>query len=1114
MRVKNYSFLLFITLLINSCGQQQKPSASVLFTRLPGEESGIHFKNTITESPDDSTLLLEFAYMGGGVGIGDFNNDGLKDIYFTANQVSSRLYINKGNNRYEDITEKAGVATTAWATGVSIADVNADGYDDIYVCTFGKNLQQRTKNLLFINQRNLTFKEESTAYNLDDSSYSTQAAFFDYDRDGDLDMYLLNYMLNGPNANSIYPRNLTGTSPANDKLYRNDGNLHDNGHPYFTDVTKEAGIKDDGYGLGIVISDLNNDTWPDIYVSDDFLSNDFLWINNQDGTFTNQVSSAMKHQSYSGMGVDAADINNDRLADIVTVDMLPENNERKKISYSFMNYERYQMERSMNYEPEFMRNMLQLNNGVRHGEIPYFSEIGQLAGISETDWSWSVLMADFDNDCHKDIHITNGIGRDFINADFVQFTSTVAGMGDEAAKKKIIREKLAALEHVKLQNYFYRNNGNLTFSHLPDSAGFNDRSMSNGAAWADLDNDGDLDLVVNNINEEAFVYINNTDTSQHYLQIQLEGDSLNRHALGAQIMVWTGDIMQVQEQSPVRGYLSTVDTKLTFGLGKNTKADFIFIRWPDGKEETYGDIAADTLLVIHKGDKFVSSSMKISAAPRPFEEITAGISYLHKETEFNDFGVQRLLPQKYSQLGPFITTGDINGDGLEDFFVGGGFNSSGKFFIQQTNGGFISKSLTDSIKMQEDMDCLLFDADGDKDLDLIVTCGDLRYEDNSPYYVPRLYMNDGKGNFTLNAAAIPSSVGAIAGCVAASDYDGDGDNDLFIGGRVAKQYPLSPKSFILQNDEGIFKDVTAAVCAPLQKGGMITAAVWTDLNNDKQPDLVVAGEWMPIRFFKNNKGKLEDATELAGLKASTGMWRSLAAADIDKDGDIDLVAGNLGLNCNYHVSAKYPMKMFAKDIDNNGSIDPVMFYHIKTEKGERRLSPAIGKDMLTSQVPSLKKKFVLHKEYINTGVDDIFSDRTNLLELTCEETATCYIENLGNGIFFKHILPVEAQFAPVNTILCDDFDKDGHTDLLLAGNEYQTEVMTGRYDASFGLLLKGNSNRNFIAYGPAYSGFIVDGDVKNMKLLNTPKAGKLVVVAVNNDSLKTFRVALRQPQER
>lgn len=1111
MPYRNTFLLLFAISLYTSCSNEKQPT---LFTQLSPATSGIHFKNIITEALTDSSLILEFAYMGGGVGIGDFNNDGLKDIYFSGNQVSSRLYINKGNNQFEDITEKAGVGTNIWATGVSIVDINADGYDDIYVCAFGKNLTTRAKNLLFINQKDLTFREEAELYGLADSSYSTQATFFDYDKDGDLDMYLTNYMLNGPNANTIFPRNLTGTSPANDRLYRNDGIANGSDHPHFTDVTLEAGIKEDGYGLGVVVSDFNNDNWPDIYVSDDFLSNDFLWINNQDGTFTNTIAASLKHQSYSGMGADVADINNDALPDIATMDMMPETNERKKVTFSFMSYERYQMERNMHYEPEFMRNMLHLHNGTRasgNKSIPFFSEIGQLAGISETDWSWSVLMADFDNDGYKDMHVTNGIGRDFINADFVQFTTTVAGMQDEAARKQIIKEKLASLEHVRLKNYFFLNNTDLTFRNVADSVGMGTISMSNGAAWADLDNDGDLDLVINNINQEAFVYINNArqqPVANHYLQLELQGDSLNRKGIGCKIFVYTKNGVQLQEQMPVRGYLSTMDTKITFGIGRETTVDSVHVLWPDNKMNRLYQVPADTLLIINKQDAATYYDVPAEQTPPLFQDVTGryGLQYRHKETEFNDFAVQRLLPQKYSQLGPFITTGDVNGDGLEDFFVGGGFNASGYCFIQQPNGSFVAKPLHGPGKMQEDMDCLLFDADGDNDKDLLITCGDVRYEENAPWYVPRLYRNDGKGNFTEDVNAIPESVKTIAGCVTTADIDGDGDLDLFIGGRVSKQFPLAPKSFILINNQGVFTNSTASVCPALQEAGMITAAVWTDFNNDQTPDLIVAGEWMPVRFFANRSGKLEEVTDQTGLTGIKGMWRSLVAADIDKDGDIDIVAGNFGLNCNYKTSPTYPMKLYAKDIDNNGSIDPVMFYHIKTDNGDRKLFPAIGKDMLTSQVPALKKKFVHHREFVAMGATDIFADRNNLLELTCEETATCLFENKGNGQFVKHVLPVEAQFAPVNALLCEDLDGDGNLDLLLAGNEYQMEVMAGRQDALYGLFLKGDGKLGFTPVRTVESGFLIDGDVKSMKLLDAGKRGKMVLVAVNDDSLRVFRI--------
>lgn len=1117
MRVLNIVTISLLSLLAGC--KHSSSGGNHLFTSLPSEKSGITFSNTIHDEDSSYSFINEFGYMGGGVGIGDFNNDGLKDIYFTGNQVSSKLYINKGNNKFEDITVKAGVGTDVWATGVSIADVNNDGYDDIYVCVFGKDLVHRAKNLLFINQHDLTFKEEAEEYGLADSGYSTQAVFFDYDKDGDLDMYLANYLLTPNNANQIVPRDRSGHSPANDRLYRNDGNSKGLGHPVFTDVTMDAGIKEDGFGLGLSVSDYNNDGWPDVYVANDFISNDELWLNNHNGTFTNCIARSLQHQSYSSMGSDAADINNDALPDIVTLDMLPERNDRKKISFSLLNYDRYKEERERGYEPEFMRNMLQLNRGnfsSADTSAPFFSEIGQLAGINATDWSWSILLADFDNDGWKDMHITNGIGRDFINADFLEFSNEIF-QGDQSREEqhKAIRKKLASLEHVLLPNYLYLNNGNYSFKDASEQAGINEPSMSNGAAYADLDNDGDLDLVVNNIDKEAFVFINNTvekgkPITEHYLSIRVEGDSLNRRGFGAKVFVYNNDSVQMQEQYPVRGYFSSVDQTLLFGLGKHDRVDSVVVAWPNNKRQVIAGIAADTNITLALRNAIDYVSMNKGNQRFLFSDITssAGLAYKHQENEFKDFDFQRLLPQKYSQLGPFITTGDINNDGLQDFFIGGAFNFSGKIFSQQKTGQFSSRNLVDSLKMEEDMDCILFDADGDGDSDLLITGGGMQFEPDANYYVPRLYINDGKGNFSLQRNAIPASVKTIAGCVAAGDYDGDGDLDLFIGGRVSKKYPLSPRSFILQNNKGVFTDVTDDVNPSLKEPGMITAAVWTDIDGDKRPDLVIAGEWMPIRFFKNNNRKLIEVTDQVGLEPNNGMWRSLIATDIDKDGDIDLVAGNLGLNCDYRVSEAEPMELFASDIDDNGSVDPVFFYYIKDKDGKRQLFPGISRTLLASQVPSVKKRFLLNSDFAKAGYKDIFKGKAadNVLKFHCNETRTCYFENVGNGKFVKHVLPAEAQFAPVNAIICADFDNDGYNDLLLAGNEYQTEVMTGRYDASYGCFLRGNSKKEFKSVSPAISGLILKGDVKDLSLLELGNGQKLVLAAVNDDSLRIFKI--------
>lgn len=1105
-----------------ACGEQ-KPSeqSPIHFTELPSSQTGITFNNSIVENDSVNLIANEYTYMGSGVGIGDFNNDGLPDVFFAASQASSKLYLNKGGFSFEDITGKAGVTTDYWATGVSVVDINNDGYDDIYVCASGSKSGNRRKNHLYINDRNLHFSEKAEEYGLADTSYSTQTAFFDYDNDGDLDMYLLNHALHENNVNTIVPADSIVHPIASDKLFRNEGIAPALGHPVYKDVSSEAGIKEIGYGLGIAVSDFNGDHLPDVYVANDYIANDKLWMNNGNGTFSNRIASSIKHQSYSSMGVDAADINNDGLTDIATLDMLAEDNERKKMMYTVMTYDRYELERIMKYEPEFMRNMLQLNNGTRKVENtdePFFSEIGQLAGVHETDWSWSVLMADFDNDGWKDMHVTNGFGRDMLNNDFMQLKASpeLSGLTTKEEKDRALVKKLADYGSRQLANYFFRNNGDLSFANLSKAAGITTPSISNGCAYADFDKDGDLDLITNNINQEAFVLRNDlitskNDTAHHYLSIQLKGDSLNRAGFGSVIKTYTNGKVQILEQVPVRGYASTVDKVLHVGLGSAKKIDSLVITWPNGKEQVLTDIVANKNLILSQKNATRQRVTHLAPPTQLFTEVTGegGLDFLHKDPVFFDYRFQPLLPQKYSQLGPFMSEGDVNGDGLTDFFVGGAFNQSGRIYIQQPNGTFTYTEIVKGEKTEEDLGSLLFDADGDKDLDLFVNSGGNEFQIGSPFYAPRLFKNDGKGNFTLDASAFPKTISISAQCVAGADYDGDSDIDLFIGGRISPtQYPLSPHSYILQNNgAGNFSDVTEDVCKALEEPGMITAAIWTDFNGDKKQDLVITGEWIPVRFFQNSGKALEEITDETGVDHMSGQWRSLASADLDGDGDMDLVAGNLGLNNKFKASPKEPIKLFAKDIDGNGSVDPLMAYYITNQKGERELYPAIDRDQFATQVPSIRKKYQLHEAYAKETIEAVIKEnREDMLELTCEETRSCWIENKGAGKFEMHAMPLQAQLAPVNSIICTDVDGDKKQDIILAGNEYQTEVMTGRYDASYGLVMKGDGKGGFVALSPLQSGLIIDGDVKDLKLVTTSTKERLLLAAVNNDKMRVFRL--------
>lgn len=1132
-RRKIYQLFFLLPFFIQDCKSDPVFTDAFHFIQMDAATTHISFNNQITESDSINVFMNEYMYNGSGVGVGDFNNDGLEDLFFSGSMVSSKLYLNKGNFEFEDITDKAGLQTKNWCTGVSIADINSDGFDDIYVCSSHSADPEKRKNLLFINDGKLHFTEEAAAYGLADTGYATQAAFFDYDKDGDLDMYLLNHRLYSHTANNLQLKDTSGNAPAADRLYRNNGVLQGLTHPVFENVSNQAGIKEDGYGLGVVITDVNDDNWPDVYVAIDYIGNDLLWLNNKNGSFSNAIETSLRHQSYNSMGVDAADINNDLLPDLATLDMQPEMNERKKMMASATNLEKFDMQQRFGYQPSFVRNMLQLNNGTRkinNRNEPFYSEIGQLAGIAETDWSWSVLMADFDNDGWKDMHITNGLAKDVTNNDYTTFRNTQTNSSSYTfsgnnVDKPLDKENIEALRKaiddygsVAIDNYLFRNNGDLTFSNITRPSGLASASISNGAAYADLDNDGDLDLVVNNMNQEAFVWKNEIrksvkDSGENFITVKLKGSPDNTFGIGSRVTLFNKTNKQFLEQSPVRGFSSSVDKRLHFGIGNSTVIDSIKIQWPDDKVQVVQNVKANEVITLqYAGAKLPAADNSHIAVNALFADVTDeyNVNYKHTESQYYDYGAQRGLMQKYSQLGPCIATGDMNGDGLEDFFVGGAAYQSGKLFFQNSHGTFSSKELVQGLKTEEDVAVILFDSDGDKDLDLLITGGSTEFGKSSAANAPRLYNNDGKGNFTLNKHALPQGLSFIAKAVAAADYDADGDIDLFIGSYIEpEKYPSFPQSYFLQNNNGVFTDITKQLCPALQKPGMITGALFTDFNNDKTLDLIICGEWMPVRFFENKNGKFTELTAETGIGENNGMWRCLQAIDIDSDGDMDYIAGNMGLNNKYHANTERPVMLYAKDLDKNGVTDLVPAYYIKNMTGDYKLFPGIDRTQLADEVPSVKKKYLLHKEFSTIKMEKLESDygKEGWTALKCTTTESIWIENIGNGKFINHPLPIEAQFAPINTMLSCDVNDDGNKDIIIAGNEYETEAMTGRYDASYGLVLLGNGKGKFSPVSFAKTGFILDGNVKDLRFVNIQEKEQFVIAASNNSNLKCLRLS-------
>jgi len=1102
---------------------------NTLFRPVSSDQSGVHFNNEIIENDSVNPLDLTNIYNGGGVGIGDFNNDGLQDIYFTGNMVSNKLYLNKGGFKFEDITEEAGVSGNGkWCRGVSVIDINNDGWADIYVCATIKDNPEQRRNLLYINQgldKNGIphFKEMAHEYGLDDTLYSTMAEFFDYDNDGDLDMYLtVNDIPKGYNASLFKPIVTDGSFPSTGRLYRNDWN-DSLKHPVFTDVSKQAGITVEGFGHDATIVDINKDGWEDIYVSNDFIGDDILYINNHDGTFTNKVNSYFKHTSANGMGQDFEDINNDGLVDAVEMDMNPPDNFRKKMFLNGGSYRSFQNMDNFGYQYQYVRNTLQLNQGPRvngNDSIgdPIFSEIAFYGGIAETDWSWAPLVTDFDNDGYRDVIITNGYPKDVTDHDFINFRR----QANNLASRQMI---LSQIPQIRIHSFAFRNNKDLTFTDVSKDWGMMAPGFSNGAAYVDLDNDGAMDLVVNNIDDEAHIYRNvsrdNDTANNHYLQIKLSGDSKNRNGFGAWIELhYDHGKQQVYENTPYRGYLSTIQDIAHFGLGNIHIVDSIIVKWPNKKIQLLRNVKADQLLKINISDATPDNSLPLETIAKNtlFRDITdsVNIHYHQQEQDFIDFNIQRLLPHKFSEYGPALAVGDIDGNGLDDIVTGGSAFYSAQLFLQQPDGKFIQKALLNDAdaknKMADDEGILFFDADGDGDLDLYIASGGYENDKNSPAYQDRLYVNDGKGNFTLAPNALPENFTSKF-CVRAADYDHDGDLDLFISGRVEPgNYPKPVSSFIYRNDskEGKIKftDVTNTVAKDLTNIGLVCDAIWTDFDNDGWPDLVLAGEWMPVTFLKNDKGVFKNVTNESSINKQTGWWNSVAAGDFNGDGKMDYVVGNTGQNSFYRASGGYPVRVYAKDFDSNGIYDMIPSLYLPDQEGKMKEFPAPSRDDLIGQVNAMRKKFPTYKSYATATMEDVLPEksRKGALILEADNLQSSFLQNNGNGKFSMTPMPAQVQFSLINGMIADDFDGDGNTDIIMNGNDYGTDVFIGRYDAFNGLFIKGEGKGRFLPETILQSGIFIPGNGKALVKLRAANGACLIAASQNRGPLKIFQL--------
>jgi enediyne biosynthesis protein E4 len=1107
MKLKGY-LLLIIGTVFYSCKEK------TLFEQIQSEDSGIKFSNRIVEKDSINILDFEYVYNGAGVGIGDFNNDGLQDVFFTGNQVSNKLYLNKGEFKFEDVSEQAGIGGNGkWCAGVVVVDINNDGWQDVYIAATVNSNPKERENLLYVNQGlkdgKLTFKEMAAEYGVNDSAHSENAAFFDYDNDGDLDLYVLNN-ITSQYPNQYRPKIKDGSNPNTDTFYRCEWDA-DKNHPVYVNASKEAGITIEGYGLGVNICDINNDGWKDIFVTNDFLADDLLYINQKNGTFKDMAAEYFKHTGSSAMGNDVVDINNDGLLDIFAVDMLAKTNLRKKVLTNPNNYQMYNFNKEFGYTFQYMRNTLQLNNGIDGSTSqPMFSEVSLLAGLSETDWSWTPSLADFDNDGNRDIIITNGFPKDVTDRDFVSFRNNNERL---ALRSDILKE----IPEVKISNYAFKNNGNLGFENVTEKWGMNIPSYSNGAVYADLDNDGDLDYVVNNINDSAFVFKNNqvqfdTDKQSHFLRLKFEGDAKNRNGIGTvAILTFENGEKIIHENNPYRGYLSSVEPFVHFGVGQK-KIKSLEIQWYNGKSEILTNLKLDQVLKVNIKNAKQEIIHTILKSKGIFQDVTDSLklNYVHQETDFIDYNIQNLLPFKLSELGPGMAVGDINGDGLEDIFVGGSKGFSGMFLIRNVSGGFSQRPIenTGLDKKGDDLGPLFFDADKDGDLDLYICRGGNEAAKGDAQFKDAFYTNDGKGNFTLSSSAIPDFAVSTS-CVRAADFDHDGDLDLFVSGRnVPGEYPKFVDSYLYRNDSQMGKPKFTAINEPLFKDlGLVCDVIWTDYDNDGWIDIMVASEWAAPRFFKNKKGKFEEVLQ-TGLENLNGLWTSVNAADFDGDGDIDYVLGNVGLNNLYKASKTEPVRIVAKDFDGNGNYDAIPFVYFEGPNKKRQLVPFNGKDDVNKQLNSTRSKFTTYKDFANATYDNLLTadERKDAQDLSLTTTASVVLKNNSGGKFEVFVLPIEAQFSQTNGIIVEDFDKDGSPDILISGNNYGTEISTGRYDASNGVFLKGNGDCTFKTI--KNSGFYVPFDAKAMVSTFNSKGQIEILVAQNRGSLKIFNTNL------